>query len=72
MCGVVVAEALLREEVTGSNHGNRGASQLYTKKYATCVWLAGGVPPLKSTVLAVISLLAAQRHFSGQDKSFLR
>jgi hypothetical protein len=36
VCGVVVEEASRAVEVTGSNHGNRGASQLYGKKYATC------------------------------------
>jgi hypothetical protein len=38
VCGVVVEEASREVEVTGSNHGNRGASRLYAKK---CV---GGWP----------------------------
>jgi hypothetical protein len=36
VCGVVVEEASREVEVTGSNHGNRGASRLYAKKCATC------------------------------------
>jgi hypothetical protein len=34
----VVEEASREVEVTGSNHGNRGASRLYAKKCATCQW----------------------------------
>jgi predicted alternative tryptophan synthase beta-subunit len=48
VCGVVVEEVSREVEVTGSNHGNRGASRLYAKKCATCKvmtgtggWLAG-------------------------------
>jgi hypothetical protein len=44
VCGVVVEEASREVEVTGSNHGNRGASRLYAKKCATCDgdgWVAG-------------------------------
>jgi hypothetical protein len=38
----VVEEASREVEVTGSNHGNCGASRLYVKKFATCDgWVAG-------------------------------
>jgi hypothetical protein len=54
VCGVVVEEALREGEVTGSNHGNRGASRLYTKKCATCD-LFSGVPLLNKFYLLFIS-----------------
>jgi hypothetical protein len=34
----VVEEASRKVEVTGSNHGNLGASRLYAEKCATCQW----------------------------------
>jgi hypothetical protein len=61
VCGVVVEEASREVEVTGSNHGNHGASRLYTKKCATCDlltgtggWLAGGVSPIEKVFLLFI------------------
>jgi hypothetical protein len=40
VCGVVAEEVSREVEVTGSNHGNRGASRLYAKKCADG-WVAG-------------------------------
>jgi hypothetical protein len=53
LCGVVVEDASREGEVTGSNHGSRGASRLYAEKCATWWrgtggWLAGGVPLLNN------------------------
>jgi hypothetical protein len=42
VCGVVVEETSREVEVTGSNHGNRGAW-----------WLATGVPPIQKVFFAV-------------------
>jgi hypothetical protein len=38
VCGVAVEEASREVEVTGSNHGKRGASRLHVKKCATGQW----------------------------------
>jgi hypothetical protein len=65
VCGVVVEEASREVEVTGSNHGNRGASRFYAKKCATCDftgtggWLAGGVSPIKKVFSVYFRFLRA-------------
>jgi hypothetical protein len=52
VCGVVVEEASREVEVTGSNHGNLGASRK-NARLATGGWLAGGVSPIKKVFFAV-------------------
>jgi hypothetical protein len=49
VCGVVVEEASREVEVTGSNHGNRGASLT-----GTGGWLASGVSPIKKVFFLFI------------------
>jgi hypothetical protein len=53
VCGVVVEEASREVEVTGSNHGNLGASRK-NARLATGGWLAGGVSPIKKVFLLFI------------------
>jgi hypothetical protein len=49
VCGVVVEEASRKGEVTGSNHGSRGACATLREKMRDL--LANGVPLLKCATL---------------------